>query len=108
MPRKTQNPDAAADEAFLAEIHAQCWRFGYRTQSSLGDALGISQVTAGKYLKSPADMKFATLRKLVRTLRPDPSIVLKAIGYSDTEIQKWIMGSGCNQKQTSIPTKGDT
>ena len=88
MPRKTQNPDDAAVEAFTDEINAQCWRFGYRTQASLGDALGISQVTAGKYLRSPADMKFATLRKVVKMLRPDPIIVLKAIGYSDLDIKK--------------------
>lgn len=84
MPRKPDDPV----QEFLAEINAQCWRFGYKTQSSLGEALGISQVTAGKYLRDPADMKFATLRKLIRTLRPDPVIVLKALGYSDRDIEK--------------------
>ena len=88
MSRIRQDADKAAAEEFLAEINAQCWRYGYKTQSALGDALGISQVTAGKYLRDPADMKFGTLRKLIRTLRPDPVIVLKALGYSDREIQK--------------------
>ena len=88
MGRNRQNPDTDPVQEFLSEINAQCWRFGYKTQSSLGDALGISQVTAGKYLRDLADMKFTTLRKLIRTLRPDPIIVLKALGYQDREIQK--------------------
>ena len=81
--------EAKDTEAFIQEINAQCWRFGYKTQESLGKALGISQVTAGKYLKDPSDMKFAVLRKLIRTLKPDPAVVLKALGYPDRDIQKF-------------------
>lgn len=88
MAKPNYIAEAKDTEAFLQEINAQCWRFGYKTQESLGNALGISQVTAGKYLRDPSDMKFTVLRKLIRTLRPDPIVVLKALGYSDKEIQK--------------------
>lgn len=88
MARREYTSEKDAIQEFLAEINAQCWRFGCKTQAALGDALGISQVTAGKYLRDPTDMRFATLRKLIRTLRPDPIIVLKALGYSDRDIEK--------------------
>ena len=88
MSRIRQRAEKDYLQDFVDEINAQCWRFGYKTQSSLGDALGISQVTAGKYLRDPADMKFTTLRKLICTLRPDPLIVLKALGYSPADLKK--------------------
>lgn len=74
--------------AFVEEINAQCWRYGYKTQASLGNALGISQVTAGTYLRDPGNMKLTTLRNLIKTLKPDPMVVLKAFGYSAAEIKK--------------------
>lgn len=76
-------------KCFLEEINAQCWRYGYKTQASLGEALGVSQVTAGKYLRDPGDMVFRTLRRLVRTLKPDPAVVLKALGYTATDIKSF-------------------
>lgn len=75
---------------FLGEVNAQCWRYGYKTQESLGAALGISQVTAGKYLRDPRTMAFSTLRKLVKVLKPDPIILLKAVGYTSADIRKLV------------------
>jgi len=73
---------------FIGEINAQCWRYGYKTQAELGNALQISQPTAGKYLRNPDDMTFTTLRRLVKVLKPDPLIVLRALGYSSRDIKK--------------------
>lgn len=75
---------------FLEEINAQCWRYGYKTQESLGNAIGVSQVTAGAYLKNPRSMSFTILRRLVKVLKPDPIVLLKAVGYSNNDIKKLI------------------
>lgn len=78
---------------FVAEVNAQCWRYGYKTQESLGNAIGVSQVTAGKYLRDPAQMAFSTLRKLVKAVKPDPILLLKAVGYTAGDIKKIIKES---------------
>lgn len=74
-------------QAFVSEVNAQCWRYGYKTQESLGNAIGVSQVTAGKYLRDPARMAFSTLRKLVKAIKPDPVLLLKAVGYTAADIK---------------------
>lgn len=73
---------------FLEEVNAQCWRYGYKTQEALGNAIGVSQVTAGTYLRNPRNMTLSTLRRLVKVLKPDPVVLLKAVGYSPGEIKK--------------------
>ena len=75
---------------FLDEVNAQCWRFGYKSQASLGAALEVSHVTAGKYLRDPSDMSFATIRRLVKALKPDPILFLKAFGYTTSDIKKLV------------------
>lgn len=75
---------------FLDEVNAQCWRYGYKTQAALGAALDVSQVTAGKYLRDPADMTFATIRRLVKALKPNPLLFLKACGYTSGDIKKFV------------------
>lgn len=79
-----------AVKAFLEEVNAQCWRYGYRSQAALGTALEVSQVTAGKYLRDPDDMTFATIRRLVKVLKPDPVLFLKACGYTSGDIKKFV------------------
>ena len=83
-----------AIKEFMDEVHAQCWRYGYKTQAELGDALQISQPTAGKYLRDPADMTFAIIRRLVKTLKPNPLLFLKAVGYSTGDIKKLVKEYG--------------
>lgn len=77
-----------AIKEFLGEVNAQCWRYGYKTQESFGIAIGVSQVTAGAYLRDPRKMTFSTLRKLVKAVKPDPLIVLRAIGYDSRDIKQ--------------------
>lgn len=79
-----------AVKEFLNEVNAQCWRFGYRSQQALGAALNVSQVTAGKYLKNPEGMTFATMRRMVKVLKPNPLIFLKAIGYTTGDIKQFV------------------
>lgn len=75
---------------FQAEVRAQCYRYGYMSQESLGDVLDVSQVTAGKYLKDPDAMTLRTIRKLVRAIKPDPLILLKAMGYTSCDIKQFV------------------
>lgn len=80
-------------QAFVAEVNAQCWRYGYKTQESFGNAIGVSQVTAGTYLRDPRNMAFSTLRKLVKAVKPDPILLLMAVGYTANDIKKITKGN---------------
>lgn len=53
MPRIRQNAERDAIRDFQSEVNAQCGRYGYKSQKSLGDALGVCQSTAGNYLRNP-------------------------------------------------------
>ena len=88
MPRLRQNAERDAIRDFQSEVNAQCGRYGYKSQKSLGNALGVCQATAGNYLKNPDCIQFGTLRAMVKLLRLDPIVVLKALGYSAKDIQK--------------------
>ena len=92
MPRIRQNANKYAMNDFRAEINAQCGRLGYKSQKSLGDALGVSQVTAGNYIKSPETIQIGKLRDLIKVLQLDPVVVLKALGYSTKEIKNMNKG----------------
>lgn len=87
MPRIHQKAAEYATADFLAEVNAQCGRYGYKSQKSLGDALGVCQATAGNYLKNPDCIQLGTLRAMVKLLRLDPIVILKALGYSTKETQ---------------------
>ena len=88
MPRIRQKADEYSTRDLIAEINAQCGRYGYTSQKSLGEALGVCQSTAGSYLKNPESIKFGALRAMVKVLRLDPVVVLKALGYTNQDIKK--------------------
>lgn len=87
MPRLRQNAEKDALKDFVAEINAQRGRFGYKSQKSLGEALGVCQATAGNYIKSPETIPIRKLREMIKILQLDPVVVLKALGYSTREIK---------------------
>lgn len=87
MPRIRQYAERDAMKDFAMEINAQRGRYGY-SQQSLGDALGVSQATVSNYIKSPESITLVTLRALIKLLRLDPVVILKALGYSAKDIQK--------------------
>lgn len=88
MPRIRQYADRDAMADFMGELNAQRARFGYDTQRSLAPVLGVCQATAGNYIRNPETIPFGVLRKLVKALKPDPVLFLKAVGYTTTDIQK--------------------
>ena len=87
MPRIRQNAEKDALKDLLGEINAQSARYGYRTQEALGSALGVCQATAGNYLKRPETSRLSALRAMVKVLRLDPVVMLRALGYTTKEIQ---------------------
>lgn len=102
MPRIRQNADRDAIRDFQAEINAQCGRYGYKSQRSIGEAIGVCQATAGSYLKNPDCISLGTLRKMVRLLRLDPTVVMKAIGYSSKDIKISTKEEKINERERNV------
>ena len=88
MPRLRQNADRDTMKDFIGEINAQRARFGYDTQRSLAPVLGVCQATAGNYIRNPETIPFGVLRTIVKAVKPDPGILLKALGYTTQDIKK--------------------
>lgn len=86
MSRLRQNSDRDTMRDFVSEINAQRGRFGLTSQRVFGKSIGIAQSTAGKYLKDPEAMPLGVLRLLVKTLKPNPIVLLKALGYTTKDI----------------------
>ena len=87
MARLRQNEEKDTMKDFVAEINAQCGRYGYKTQASLAKVLDVCQPTVGNYLRSPETIPLGTLRKIVKQLRIDPVVLLRMFGYSAKQIQ---------------------
>lgn len=105
MPRLRQNAERDAIRDFQSEVNAQCGRYGYKSQKSLGNALGVCQATAGNYLKNPDCIQFGTLRAMVKLLRLDPMVILKALGYSAKDIQKLKGGPVYDPERNERPVR---
>ena len=88
MPRIRQYAELDAMADFVSELNAQRARFGYSTQRTLGPAIGVCQATAGNYMRHPDTIPFCVLRAIVKAIKPDPAILLKALGYSTQDIKK--------------------
>ena len=88
MPRIRQYAERDAMKDFVGEINAQRARFGYDTQRSMATVLGVCQATAGNYIRNPETIPFGVLCDIVKAIRPDPGILLKALGYTTQDIKK--------------------
>lgn len=88
MPRIRQNAERDAMKDFVCEINAQRARLGFSTQRTFGPAIGVCQATAGNYMRNPDTIPFGVLRDIVKVLKPDPAILMKALGYSTQDIKK--------------------
>ena len=88
MPRIRQYAERDAMKDFIGEINAQRARFGYDAQRSLAPVIGVCQATAGNYIRNPETIPFGVLRAIVKAVKPDPGILLKALGYTTQDIKK--------------------
>lgn len=73
-------------EDFVSEIEAQSVRAGLKTNVALGEKLGLTYQCIGKYKKQPEIIRLGTMKKLVKAIAPDAGVVLRFLGYSDTQI----------------------
>ena len=99
MAKTPATVEKEALAAFVGEVNAQRWRYGYTSYRSLGDALGIAMDTANNYIKNPDTIRISVLRKMVKLLKLDPMIVLAALGYTSRDIRNFIREYG--QKEAS-------
>lgn len=87
MPRIRQKEETYALNDLVGEIKAQSARFGFASQSALSRDLGCCQATVGNILREPGTIPLSRMRQLVKVLKLDPVIVMKALGYTEKELR---------------------
>lgn len=87
MPRIRQKEEIYALNDLVGEIRAQSARFGFRSQAALSRELACAQSTVSELLRDPCVIPLGRLRKLVKVLKLDPVIVMKALGYTEKELR---------------------
>ena len=103
MPKLRQNAERDAMKDFVAEINAQCGRYGYKTQASLARLLDVCQPTVSNYMKSPETIPLGKLREIVKQLKLDPVVLLKMLGYSTKQIQNIGVKAACYEQDDKLP-----
>lgn len=88
MPRIPQNAEKYAKEDFQREIRSRQGYYDLMTYRALGAAADIPYGTLWSKLKDPDKLEVAELRKLVKTLCPDPMIMLALLGYSKQDLKR--------------------
>lgn len=88
MPRIRQYAERDAMMDFAGEINAQRARHGLNSSEQFGDAIGVAKSTAWRYLKEPGEIRVDTLRSIVKAIKPNPAILLKALGYTTQDLKK--------------------
>ena len=89
MPRIRQLAEQYAEKDFWTEINGCCGYCGIRTDTALGEAIGVEAQTVRKYKKNPGMMQVKTMQKIVEQLKPNIPALLKFLGYTDKEIKRF-------------------
>ena len=89
MPRIRQYAERYAAEDFWKEINRCCPLAGIQSDNAaaLGKKIGENGQKLLNYRSGKTEMRVSVLRKLVTTLRPNPAVILKTLGYSEKEIR---------------------
>ena len=89
MPRIRQYADRYTSEDFWKEINRCCTLAGIQSDNAaaLGRGIGVDGQNLRHYRNGKTVMPLDVLQKLVTTLRPNPAVILKTLGYSDKEIR---------------------
>nr|DAU90510.1 MAG TPA: bacterial regulatory protein [Caudoviricetes sp.] len=97
MPRIRQLTDKYAAEdaekaraAFQVAIGMLPNKSWYPSNRELESDMEVSRTTVGTYRKNPEDMPVSAMKRFVALMKPDISVVLKFLGYSDKEIRKFV------------------
>lgn len=99
MPRIAMYADKYADADFQKEIYRRMAdRYEEVSVRALAREIGACQSTLNtKIRKTPCTLVISELRKIVSVLKPDPVIMLKLLGYTSKEINKFK-----NQKEETV------
>ena len=87
MPRIKQKADAYADEDFRREVRSRQGYYDLMSQQALAEQADIPRPTLRKRLLEPESMTVGELRKLVKTIKPDPNVLLILIGYTPKDLR---------------------
>ena len=89
MPRIKQLADKYAREDFTKEIRRKQGEMELMSIRSLAEATDIPPSTLGPKLREPDKLDVVDLRKIVKTLSPDPAVVLRLLGYETKTANKY-------------------
>ena len=87
MPRINQKIEVYADEDFRREVRSRQGYYDLMSQQALAEQVDIPRPTLRKRLLEPESMTVGELRKLVKTIKPDPTVLLLLIGYSKKDLR---------------------
>lgn len=92
MPRIRQLEAQYRAGDFWKKVDGKAAEHGYKTDTALGDAVGVDPKTIGNNRSGKSGMKVDTMQKLVSALKPDIKVVLLFLGYSEKEIKSFARG----------------
>ena len=89
MPRISQLADKYAREDFAKEIRRKQGEMELMSVRALAEAIDIPASTLGPKLREPDKLDVVDLRKIVKTLSPDPAVILRLLGYETKTANKY-------------------
>lgn len=90
MPRIRQYEEKYIQDDLLKEIGSRCVWAGFKTNEELGNAVGVTGASIGNYKRDPGKIKMKTMQRMVTTLKLDPGVVLRFLGYTSQDIRKFV------------------
>ncbi len=98
MPRIRQLAGHYAEEDFLKEIKHRMIEAGIKSDRQLAAQIGIGPSTLCKRKQNIHDISISELQEFVRILLPDPGIVLRLVGYSEKEINRFLKDAAASKQ----------
>lgn len=90
MPKIKAYEEKYAREAFWREVDGKGAMQGLKSNAAIGAAIGLTGQCVGKYRQDTSGrMQLKTMQSIVKVLKPDPAVLLRLLGYSNKEINKF-------------------
>lgn len=89
---KAKEAAAEAEAALTKNIQQRCWDLGadiHSIPAYFAEKISVTETTGRGYLKDPGKIQMGTMRRVVQKVSPDIGVVLRFLGYSDEQIQKF-------------------
>lgn len=91
-PARIAREAETAETAFVLEIKSRCLASGaneHRIPAYFAEKIDVSEQSGRNYIKTPGKIQMDTMRRVVQKISPDIGVVLRFLGYSDKEINKF-------------------